>query len=186
MLETAPRSAADDWQAKDRTYHATSSPYALPNDAAEHRRLDDQNAAYLALMRGRLVHCALPSPPARILDVGAGSGATTLHLAAAFPSAAAVVGLDLSPVPALAPAPAGLPGVVGVQGDFLAPALADLPAAVRDGAFDLVFSRLLVMGVNDWGLFFERVREVLRPGTGWVETQELDQVWGGGEEGDGL
>ncbi|KAH7055694.1 S-adenosyl-L-methionine-dependent methyltransferase [Macrophomina phaseolina] len=162
------------WLTKDRSYHQTSSPYPLPNDPTEHRRLDDQGAAVLALMNNQLLHAPITSTPTRILDIGCGTGATTVQLARQFPSAT-VIGLDLSPVPALlSSSPTCPPNARGIQGDFLDPSFAH--PEVRASSFDLVFSRFLVMGVNDWDAFYARAVVALAPG-GWVETQDVDQVW---------
>lgn len=157
-----------------RCRHADSSRNGTPS-TTEHQRLDEQHAAALAAMHDRLLHAPVTAP-SRILDVGCGTGATTVALARQFPAASAV-GLDLSPVPALSPgsAAAAAANARAVEGDFLDPAFARHPD-VRDGSFGLVFSRFLVMGVNDWDGFYRRAFAVLAPG-GWVETQDVDQVW---------
>lgn len=106
------------------------------------------------------------SNPKRILDVGCGTGRTTAQLAEKYPDAQ-VIGIDLSPVPAIRPKPKN---VVYIQGDVREMIKAGKEPFVP-GAFDYVFGRLLVAGMTDWKGYFEQIRTILAPG-GWFEVQE--------------
>jgi SAM-dependent methyltransferase len=90
------------------------------------------------MLHGRVFHAPLDKPR-RILDIGCGTGRNTVALAKMFPEAT-VIGVDLSPVPAIYAKPTN---VEYVQGDF-----ADLAKAgderFREGSFDYIYHRLLV------------------------------------------
>jgi malonyl-CoA O-methyltransferase len=137
-------------------------------DAAQVRR------AFARAARGYERHAALqreigarlreqlafvPAPPARVLDLGAGTGLGSAALARRYP-AARVVALDLA-VPMLRAARrhAGLLGhaFARVAGDALR-----LPFA--DGAFDLLHSNLCIQWVSDPLPLFVELLRVLRPG----------------------
>jgi ubiquinone/menaquinone biosynthesis C-methylase UbiE len=108
-------------------------------------RLDDTLAPYDAALD------RLPQPPARILDVGTGTGAGALRLAQRFPEAT-VVGVDLSDamlVQARRNTPAEL-NVTYERADASA-----LPFA--DGSFDLVAHANMIP-------FFDEVARVVAPG----------------------
>jgi SAM-dependent methyltransferase len=94
------------------------------------------------------VRAALPPPPARVLEVGAGRG----ELAAALRDA----GWD---VVAIDPAADGAPGVEPV-------ALADLDAP--DGAFDAAVAVLSLHHVEPLDASCARLAELVRPGGGLV------------------
>jgi SAM-dependent methyltransferase len=99
------------------------------------------------------VRAALPPPPARVLEVGAGRG----ELAAALRDA----GYD---VVAIDPAADGAPGVEPV-------ALADVDAA--DGAFDAAVAVVSLHHVEPLVASCERLAEVVRPG-GRLVVDEFD------------
>jgi ubiquinone/menaquinone biosynthesis C-methylase UbiE len=108
-------------------------------------RLDDTLAPYDAALDG------LAQPPARILDVGTGTGAGALRLAQRFPDAT-VVGVDLSEAmleQARRNTPAGV-SITYERADASA-----LPFA--DGSFDLVAHANMIP-------FFDEVARVVAPG----------------------
>jgi ubiquinone/menaquinone biosynthesis C-methylase UbiE len=74
-------------------YHGVEgSPYPLPNDKEEHRRLDQ-------VLRYWAARNVLPplSNPTNILDVGTGGGAWCIEVAHQYPGAV-VTGIDISPI----------------------------------------------------------------------------------------
>jgi SAM-dependent methyltransferase len=99
--------------------------------------------------------------PARILDVGSGSGQWGFDVCGELPDAV-VVGVDLVPSKPGRPARYGF-----VRGNLLQ----GLPFA--DDLFDLVHQRLLVSGIPlvSWPALVAELVRVTRPG-GWVELIE--------------
>ncbi|KAG6999517.1 hypothetical protein G7Y79_00034g069400 [Physcia stellaris] len=120
------------------TYHNTTADYNLPNDRIEQDRLEDQATALEELMHKRIIHAPL-AEPARIIDVGCGTGIETCQLGKVFPSAQ-VYGIDLSPVPPRSKPP----NVEFVQGSFRE--LLDDQSRFPAESMDYVFSRLLICG----------------------------------------
>src|SRR5262245_56879619 len=112
------------------------APYLLPHHANEPAEIDRLDVQHYALQEQLGTnHLAPLEQPARILDVGCGTGLWAYELGAEFPSAR-VVGLDL--VPSKRPWPADYRFVRGnlLQG---------LPFA--DDRFDFVHQRFLMIGV---------------------------------------
>ncbi|MBM4238866.1 MAG: class I SAM-dependent methyltransferase, partial [Gammaproteobacteria bacterium] len=111
-----------------------------------------------------LTRYALPQG-ARILDLGCGSGEATLRVAAMFPGAGEVVGLDLMPELLTAARARPLPDTPPLrfeQGDGFA---LRFPA----GYFDLVLCRHLTQMVPGPERMLAEICRVLKPG-GWAHV----------------
>lgn len=135
------------------------SSYVLPRHPSELDRLDVQHYALREALDANYV--APVVQPARVLDVGSGSGQWAYDLCTEFPDAA-VVGLDLAP--SNPPWPSNYRFVRNnlLQG---------LP--FTDGQFDFVHQRLLFSGipVRSWSVTVQDLLRVTRPG-GWIELVE--------------
>jgi ubiquinone/menaquinone biosynthesis C-methylase UbiE len=133
--------------------------YVLPRHPSEVDRLDVQHFALRTAMRGN--YLAPIGRPARILDVGCGTGQWAYELCAEFPEAM-VVGLDLAPSKPNRPA----------NYEFVrANVLQGLP--FPDAEFDFVHQRLLISGVplKHWSAEVAELVRVTRP-AGWLELVE--------------
>ena len=135
--------------------------YVLPRHPSEADRLDIQHFAFRAVVKGN--YLAPMVRPARILDVGCGTGRWAYEVCAEFPDAA-VVGLDLVHIHGNLQPPGNYRFVRGNV-------LEGLPFAGR--RFDMVHQRLLVSGVplRSWPTVVAELIRVTRPG-GWVELVE--------------
>lgn len=140
-------------------------PYALPSDLSEMNRLDFQHFILRQAFKGN--YAAPVRNPARILDVGTGTGRWAKEVAMLFP-AAGVTGLDVKEQ------------VAESQGTDLTPAnysfvsgniLEGLP--FPDATFDFVHQRLLFFAIpsDRWQFLLKELTRVTRPG-GWVEVVE--------------
>lgn len=109
-----------------------------------------------------LVEAVTAAGARRVLDVGCGTGSTTLAIAAALPSDGRVLGLDLSaPMIAVAETRGA---EAGLSARFLAADAAAHPFTADD--FDLVVSRFGVMFFADPVAAFTNLRRAARPGAG--------------------
>jgi SAM-dependent methyltransferase len=141
--------------------HGGDVSYVLPRHPAEIDRLDVQ---HYALRETLLANYLAPiERPARILDVGSGTGQWAFDVCAEFPGAF-VIGLDVEPSKPAAP-----PNYRFVRANLLR----GLPFSA--GSFDFVHQRLMATSSVPqaaWpGVVAELVR-VTRPG-GWVELVEV-------------
>jgi trans-aconitate methyltransferase len=125
-------------------------------------------------MDNRVIHSPIPpSTTRKLLDVGCGTGIISDLLGNTFPSAK-VFGIDLSPVPEhIRQHPTN---VKFVQGNVLDGA--DSLNRLTGGGelFDLIFSRYLVFGFNNWHDFLSVCHSALAPG-GYIESQEFEIAW---------
>ena len=169
------------------TYHTDKdSRYLIPNDSPEHVRLETQARHLSAIMNGRIIHAPLErSNVKRILDVGCGTGIVTDYLGRRYPHAEAI-GLDLSAVPDLRDRPSN---VRFLRGNFVTEKpstwlpdnretanYASEQSLPDNPAFDLIYSRLLLCGMNNWPAFISAESSLLRP-EGWAEVHDLDWIW---------
>ena len=123
----------------------------------EHQRLEQQNILLYRLMGNKVFHSPLDrSRIHKMLDIGCGTGAVTHEMASMFPDAQ-VIGADLSPVPEVRQK---LSNISYVQGNIME--LED--ARFERNSFDLVFSRLLVLGMPNWKAYVERCVALAKPG----------------------
>jgi SAM-dependent methyltransferase len=136
-----------------------SEHYLFPRLAAEVDRLDVQHYALREALKGNYV--APLENPARVLDVGSGTGQWAFDVSERFPRAL-MIGLDL-----IASKPNRPPRYRWVKGNLLQ----GLPFG--DDRFDLVHQRLLLSGVPlaSWQSVVAELARVARPG-GWVELVE--------------
>lgn len=121
-------------------------------------------------MNGVTVHAPVTNTK-QIVDVGCGTGVVTCYLGERFPDAL-VWGIDLSPVPTMHHHKPN--NVTFVQGEFLTLAAGD--GSFAKGSTDLIFNRLLVLGMTDWQRYIETAASMLKPG-GYLEVQEVEPNW---------
>jgi len=173
------------------SYHGLDATYELPNDEKEVHRLDKLQIVMHHIWRHNIL-APISSKPARILDVGTGTGAWVVEVADRYPSAY-VWGVDLSPIQ---------PTFVPPNAEFM---ILDLHTELGEFApcsFDLVHSRycspsfsafadilsvfavcgvivdagrMLTYGVKEdqWDPYLRNVLDLLIPGNGWAQFSEL-------------
>ncbi|KAH7091240.1 S-adenosyl-L-methionine-dependent methyltransferase [Paraphoma chrysanthemicola] len=149
------------------------TPCPLPS-SPEHARLEEQAIRLRDSMDGHIIHSPLDTKVLRkAIDIGCGTGAGTHELASQFPNAR-FIGLDLSPVPVVRDR---LPNIQYIQGDFIELSDPDLSGSVLEpGAFDFVFSRLLILGNTNWTAYVDRCVSITKPGA-WIEMNDIDLVF---------
>lgn len=120
-----------------------------------------------------LLEAIAPAQPARVLDVGCGTGGTTLALGRRLGPGARCTGIDISAP--MVEAARRRAASAGAALDFVC---ADAARhAFAPGSFDLVVSRFGVMFFDDPAAAFARLRQAARPGgelrfVAWREPEE--------------
>ena len=145
-------------------------PYALPSDLSEMNRLDFQHFILRQAFKGN--YAAPVRAPARILDVGTGTGRWAKEVAQLFPNAS-VIGLDIKEQAAdtqsgVSPAAELRPANYSFVSSNI---LEGLP--FPNASFDYVHQRLLFFAIpsDRWQFVLDELVRVTRPG-GWVEVVE--------------
>ena len=98
-----------------------------------------------------------------VLDLGCGPGSWTFAFAKEHPDAH-VLGVDLSPPQSDAHTPPNCSFVKANIED-------DWSFAPSEQLFNLIFVRMLALGMHDWSGFFKRCYDHLEPGA-WLESQD--------------
>ncbi|KAH6880796.1 S-adenosyl-L-methionine-dependent methyltransferase [Thelonectria olida] len=148
-----------------RTYHKyKDGKYNLPNDEQENDRLDLQHHLFLLTFDNKLGLAPPNDPgakPARVLDVGTGTGVWAVDYGDEH-AGAKVIGVDLSPI----------------QPDFVPPNVEFFVDDVEEPwtysePFDYVHSRMMTSSIASWPNYIRDVFANLAPG-GYFEMQEID------------
>ncbi|OCT49752.1 methyltransferase domain-containing protein [Cladophialophora carrionii] len=145
-----------------RTYHAyKEGQYFMPNDSAEHERLELQHRAMFLAAGGQLFYAPVAELH-HVLDLGTGIGTWAVEVADAHPEAV-VIGVDLSPIqPSLAP-PNTKWEIDDVEDDWTWPT----------DHFDLIYSQFMLSGsIADFPKYFRQAFRHCRPG-GYFELRDL-------------
>ncbi len=122
---------------------------------AKHQENMDRN---MRAITAALLPFAAPQPGERVLDLGCGSGTTTLLLAEAVGAGGNATGIDIS-VPMLALARTRAAGQWS-NVEFIE---ADASAFAFEAMYDLVFSRFGVMFFDEPVAAFRNIRRALKP-----------------------
>ncbi|KAF8167609.1 S-adenosyl-L-methionine-dependent methyltransferase [Crassisporium funariophilum] len=158
---------------RHHSYDSEKAPYPLSYDkhVLEIESLDNRLAQYL---RGSVSFVNFEERPSRCLDLGCGTGTWVIDAAKEWPECE-LVGFDLVDIqishkllnPSIAKR------IEWRHGNFLTTKL-----PFDDDEFDHVHIQAIAQGVpeNKWGVLFEEVSRVLRPG-GSVEIIEDDAVF---------
>ncbi|KAG8824658.1 hypothetical protein FRC17_009060, partial [Serendipita sp. 399] len=147
--------------ANGRQYNSSNTLYLLPSDQSEFARHDKQHRLLELALGGlypvpAVVESILspdPDRPKAILDLGAGSGLWCIQMALKF-THCEVVGVDL-----VANASRAMPPNCRFEFDDI-----NLGLPHFHNKFDLVHSRAIVNGINDFEKYIEDVVACLKPG----------------------
>ncbi|KAE8385903.1 S-adenosyl-L-methionine-dependent methyltransferase [Aspergillus alliaceus] len=144
-----------------RRYHSKfAGNYHFPNDEAEQDRLDMVHHMYYRVLNDRLFLAPIDLDGKRILDIGTGTGAWAIQLGDEYPTAAEIVGNDLSPIQPDWVPPNTRFYVDDVEKDWL-----------ESQKYDFIHCRYMAGSIRDWPRLIRQCYENLEPG-GYLELQE--------------
>ncbi|KAA6411938.1 MAG: hypothetical protein FRX48_04088 [Lasallia pustulata] len=148
-----------------RRYHAyKQGSYILPNDEQESDRLDIMHKLIEVRFDGKLYNAPIGKNPARILDLGTGTGLWAIEMGDRFPTTE-ILGNDLSPIQ-----PRWVPPNVRFEID-------DVEADwTYTSKFDYIHCRCMGNAIRDWPTLFRQVHDYTKPG-GYAEFVDLDLEW---------
>ncbi|KAL9101207.1 MAG: hypothetical protein Q9163_003509 [Psora crenata] len=148
-----------------RRYHAyKDGSYIMPNDESELDRLDLTHNMFKITMGMKLFNAPIAEKPARILDVGTGTGIWAIEMGDEYPSAE-IIGTDLS-----ATQPTWVPSNVKFEIDD-----AEQTWTFRE-KFDFIHARYLAAAIVDWPKLARQCYEYTTPG-GYTEFQDFDLTY---------
>ena len=167
QVSTSTQEAEQDSQWIGERRQVSGAPYMLPDADQEIDRLDLQHYMLRYVLKGN--YLAPIAEPARILDVGCGTGRWLAEMAQEFPRAEAI-GIDLTP-PEMGSAM--FPPNCQFQ---QANTLNGLP--FEDNSFDFVHQRLLLFAIPAarWPQLIQELVRVTRV-QGWIELTEVDPLF---------
>lgn len=143
-----------------RRYHIyRDGAYWGPNDETHNDQQDIAHHAWRLALNHQLYLAPIQNP-ARMLDVGTGTGIWAIEMAETFPEAE-VVGTDLSPIQ-----PTWVPPNCIFEVDDVT-----LDWTFRKDSFDFIHSREMFGSIADWEEYFRQCYLHLKPG-GYVEALE--------------
>ncbi|KAF7557754.1 hypothetical protein G7Z17_g366 [Cylindrodendrum hubeiense] len=146
-----------------RTYeNVKTTEYWAPNDEQQNEGLDISHNVLLMNLENKLFVAPIGDNPARVLDVGTGTGIWAIDFADQFPGAK-VIGTDLSPIQ---------PSWVPPNVEFI------IDDCTQDWTwpadhFDFVHLRGLYGSIPDWKDLYSKAFHHLVPG-GWIQDLEMD------------
>ncbi|RAH61698.1 methyltransferase [Aspergillus piperis CBS 112811] len=148
------------WYAHSIIHVASPLLISQPNDEQEQDRLDLSHHIYRMLFKGELNRAPIKNP-ARVLDIGTGTGIWAIDYADEHPEAE-VIGNDLSPIQ-----PSWIPPNCRFEvDDFEQPWSYSKP-------FDYIHGRELEGCVRDIDNLYRQALENLKPG-GWMEMASME------------
>ncbi len=145
-----------------RTYqNSHSTEYWGPNDETQNSGLDVAHQFITMLLGDCLFEAPLSKTPAKVLDVGTGTGIWAIDMADTYPSTV-IIGSDISPIQ-----PAWVP-----PNCFFHIEDAQLEWTYAPASFDFVHIRAMYGSISDWRNLYRQAHDALVPG-GWVENFEF-------------
>ncbi|KIM23714.1 hypothetical protein M408DRAFT_27671 [Serendipita vermifera MAFF 305830] len=146
-----------------RDFNVINETYLLPTDSEEWNRLDKQHRAITLGLGGlypapdvvRAVLAPQEGVSKRVLDLGCGTGIWSIEMAREFPHCY-ILGIDLAPVPVTG---THLPSNCRFEMNDICLGLPQL----RD-QFDVVFARLIALGLKDSRQTLADIQGCLKPG----------------------
>ncbi|KEZ45805.1 hypothetical protein SAPIO_CDS1620 [Scedosporium apiospermum] len=141
-----------------RTYAAYGKEeYGFPMDEKELERIDLCHVKYGALLDKRLFLAPIVEDPARILDLGCGTGIWCVDMAEEYPGAQ-VVGVDIAPTQ-----PEWVPPNCQFELDDI-----EQEWTWKENTADFIFCRDLILSIRDFPRLIDQCYKHLKPG-GWAE-----------------
>ncbi|KAE9369972.1 TAM domain methyltransferase [Stipitochalara longipes BDJ] len=145
-----------------RRFHGyKDGSYLLPNDETEQNRLDLSHHVFSMVYKGKLGRAPIDKP-ARVLDVGTGTGIWVMDFGDAHKESH-IIGIDLSPIQ---------PTWVTPNVEFLVDDAEDEWIGQK---YDYIHIRMLAGAIKDWPGLLRKAYNHLNPG-GWLECAEFE-VW---------